>query len=109
MPSPNSAESATSRRARANCVFDRATTTVPPTAMSASIRSASATRTTSVTASRIAPYCATAASRPSSAARVDGVTGNSAEHQPPLRPEAPNPAISASITATRSMGWAASR
>ena len=36
-------------------------------------------------------------------------TGYSAEHQPPLRPDAPKPAISASSTATRSDGSAASR
>ena len=35
--------------------------------------------------------------------------GNSAEHQPPLRPDAPNPAISASHTATRRPGWAVTR
>jgi hypothetical protein len=34
---------------------------------------------------------------------------NSAEHQPPLRPDAPNPAISRSTTAIRSDGSARAR
>ena len=45
---------------------------------------------------------AAAGQRPSEA-------GNSAEHQPPLRPDAPNPAISASSTAIRSAGSASAR
>ena len=50
-----------------------------------------------------------APSRPSRAARpvVASTAGNSAEHQPPLRPEAPKPAVSASSTTTRSVGSAA--
>ena len=35
--------------------------------------------------------------------------GNSAEHQPPLRPDAPKPAVSASSTAIRSDGSASAR
>ena len=35
--------------------------------------------------------------------------GNSAEHQPPLRPDAPYPAISASSTAIRRLGSAVAR
>ena len=35
--------------------------------------------------------------------------GKSAEHQPPLRPDAPNPAFSASSTTTRSVGSASAR
>ena len=35
--------------------------------------------------------------------------GEEPEHQPPLRPDAPNPAISSSSTATRSAGSAAAR
>ena len=63
-----------------------------------------ATRRTSSTDSRIARYCATAASRPASAASRRALTGNSAEHQPPLRPDAPKPATSASSTTIRSPG-----
>ncbi len=42
-----------------------------------------------------------------SGSRIAGAidwTGNSAEHQPPLRPDAPNPAVSRSTTATRRVG-----
>jgi hypothetical protein len=32
------------------------------------------------------------------------LAGNSAEHQPPFRPDAPTPAVSASSTTTRRLG-----
>ena len=57
----------------------------------------------------MAAYCSRAASAPASSARVAAVTGNSAEHQPPLRPEAPNPATSCSSSAMRSAGSASCR
>ena len=41
--------------------------------------------------------------------RLGEQAGNSAEHQPPLRPEAPYPATSASSTAIRSDGSASAR
>ena len=104
MSRPNSAASCASARARSSWASDRATTTVPPSAMSASMPSAAATRPTSATESRIAAYCAIAASRPASAASRSIGTGNSAEHQPPLRPDAPKPAISASTSTIRSSG-----
>jgi hypothetical protein len=50
-----------------------------------------------------------AASRPASRASVETPTGYSAEHHPPLRPDAPKPAISRSSSATRSDGSAACR
>jgi hypothetical protein len=55
--------------------------------------SASATRPTSMTDSCIALRTATAASGPCLRAIPFEAGGNSAEHQPPLRPEAPNPVI----------------
>ena len=51
--------------------------------------SASATRPTSATAPCIAWRTATAASGPWRRAMPLDAGGNSAEHQPPLRPEAP--------------------
>jgi hypothetical protein len=88
---------------------ERASSMVPPTAMSASMPSTPATRTTSCSVSRIAAYIPTAAACPCSRASAAGLTGKSAEHQPPLRPEAPYPAISDSITATFNDGSAPSR
>jgi hypothetical protein len=49
---------------------------------------------------------ATAASKPCSRSSEPADRGNSAEHQPPLRPDAPNPAISRSSTAMRRPGSA---
>ena len=76
----------------------RASTMLPPLAKWQSIPSARVTRWTSSTEARIAASCAS----PSE-------VGNSAEHQPPLRPEAPNPATSASTTTIRSVGSAIER
>ena len=52
---------------------------------------------------------AMAASRPAIRLSLPSDAGNSAEHQPPLRPDAPNPAISASHTAIRRPGCAVAR
>ncbi len=66
---------------------------------------------TSSTVSHIAVWSARAASgdEPGRAASLSGPAGKSAEHQPPLRPEAPKPAVSASSTTTLSDGSASSR
>ena len=74
-----------------------------------SMFSAAATRPTSSTVACMARYIATAASRPAIRVSLPSEAGNSAEHQPPLRPDAPKPAISASHTATRSPGCAVAR
>ena len=66
--------------------------------------SASATRPTSTTASCIARRMATAASAPCRRAIPLEAGGNSAEHQPPLRPDAPKPANSRSTIAIRIAG-----
>ena len=75
--------------------------------------SASITRPTSSTVARIAACWASAPSlsggSPFSCATLSSDAGNSAEHQPPLRPDAPNPATSASTTATFSEGSASAR
>ncbi len=52
---------------------------------------------------------AMAAVRSLRAASDDEDAGKSAEHHPPLRPEAPNPATSASHTAIRRPGSARAR
>ncbi len=84
---------------------------VPPLATWASMPSAAATRTTSSTVARIAACWASAPSRvpPSSRATDPSDFGKSAEHQPPLRPDAPYPATSASSTTIRSVGSASAR
>ncbi|CAB4715456.1 unannotated protein [freshwater metagenome] len=71
--------------------------------------SAAATRATSRTEPRIAWCCASAPVRLPIAASVSSEAGKRAEHQPPLRPEAPKPATSASSTAIRSVGSASAR
>ena len=84
---------------------------VPPLTTSAAMPSAAATRATSSTVSRIAACWASAPARepPASAARCSREAGKRAEHQPPLRPDAPNPTCSASSTTTRRPGSAAAR
>ena len=82
----------------------RASRIVPPLATCASMPSAPATRATSSTVARIAACWASAASRPPSAASAGSSAGNSAEHQPPLRPDAPKPATSDSSTRSDSDG-----
>ena len=66
--------------------------------------SAAATRPTSSTVSCMARCMAMAASRPAIRSSLFSEAGNRAEHQPPLRPDAPNPAISRSQTTTRRSG-----
>ena len=71
--------------------------------------SRAATRPTSSTVPNIARWSAIAAPRPASAARRSRFMATNAEHQPPLRPEAPNPATSRSSTAIRIPGSARRR
>ncbi len=110
-PRPHDRASSTSRAAERSWARLRASAMVPPLAKPMSSRSSSATRPTSSTDARIAACIAAAAARsdPGRSARADVDAGNSAEHQPPLRPDAPNPAVSASSTTTRSVGSARSR
>ena len=82
---------------------------MPPLAQWQSMPSAAATRPTSSTVCCIARYMAMAASRPAIRVSLASDAGNSAEHQPPLRPDAPNPAMFASQTATRRPGCAPAR
>ncbi len=108
-PKPNFRASATSLAARSSCAADRASWIVPPLAQWQSIPSAAATRPTSSTVSCMARYMATAGPRPAIRSSLARDAGNNAEHQPPLRPDAPNPAISRSRTAMRRPGWAVAR
>jgi len=78
----------------------RANVTVPPFTQSQSMPSSAATVPTSSTAARIA----SAAGAPWRRVSDEVPAGNSAEHQPPVRPLAPNPAISCSTTTTRTPG-----
>ncbi len=82
---------------------------VPPLAACASMPSSSAARRTSSTAPRIAACRASAPARLDRFAIESREEGNNAEHQPPLRPLAPKPAVSASTTAIRSVGSARAR
>jgi len=68
--------------------------------------SAAASAPTARTVPSRARCMATAPSRPESLASRAHEVGNSAEHQPPLRPDAPKPATSRSSTAIRSDGSA---
>ena len=63
----------------------------------------------SSTESIIASATARDASRPYRFVITAGLTGKSATHQPPLRPDAPKPAISRSTTSTFSEGSRRSR
>ena len=86
----------------------RATMTVPPLAQWASMPSASSDPPDLVDARRASRRAGPArppAPTPGAGQPVGGI-GKSAEHQPPLRPEAPKPAVSASSTTTRSVGSA---
>ncbi len=101
---PQASASATSARARTSWAFERAREIVPPRAYEQSMFSSAATRPTSRTEPRIASCWARALDRddPGSAASEEREAGKSAEHQPPFRPDAPNPTCSASRTAIRS-------
>jgi hypothetical protein len=70
------------------------------------MRSVWTTRPTSSIVSNIARCIEIAASRPARLATFFFVAANRAEHQPPLRPEAPKPAVSFSTIATRRDGSA---
>jgi hypothetical protein len=104
----------TCARTLASCAGEVASVSVPPFAYPQSIPSAAATRPTSSTVATIAACRSTAAARPAApppaaAATAERDAANSAEHQPPLRPDAPKPAISRSTTTTRSPGSATAR
>ncbi len=71
--------------------------------------SAAAARPTSSTVACMARYWAIAASRPAIRSSLPSEAGNSAEHQPPLRPDAPYPAICFSQITIRSDGSARER
>ncbi|HEV8425656.1 MAG TPA: hypothetical protein VGS14_10770 [Actinomycetes bacterium] len=71
--------------------------------------SRSAARPTSSTVRNISRCSATVASRPARRASFSRSMAMNAEHQPPLRPEAPKPATSRSTTASRSPGSARRR
>ena len=92
----------------ASWVGDRASCTVPPLAQWQSMPSAAATRPTSSTRVLHRPVHGDRRrpGRPSWSSLASDA-GNSAEHQPPLRPDAPNPAISRSQTAIRRPGLGA--
>ena len=60
-------------------------------------------------AAHLAPCSASAGSRPYRRATAGSDAENSAEHQPPLRPDAPNPATACSSTTMRRLGSAAAR
>ena len=76
----------------------RASVTVPPFTQSQAMPSSAAALPTSSTVSRMAAPIASAAARPWRRVSAASLAGNSAEHQPPLRPLAPNPAICRSTT-----------
>ena len=71
--------------------------------------SAAADCITSSTLCRIAAWSARASDREERLASDSSEAGNRAEHQPPLRPLAPNPAVSAPSTVIRSDGSARAR
>ena len=85
---------------------ERANWTVPPLAQWQSIPSSAATLPTSSTVCCIARYMAIADSRPAIRSSLASDAGNRAEHQPPLRPDAPKPAISRSQSTIRRPGSA---
>ena len=78
--------------------------TVPPRCHPASSGAAVAKRPISSTVACMARCAATAAARPYAAAYPARLVASSAEHQPPLRPLAPNPMSWRSSTAMRSAG-----
>ena len=95
--------------ARSSWAGERASCSAPPLAQWQSMLSAVTTRATSSTVSSMARYIAMAWSRPAIRSSLARDAGKYAEHQPPLRPEAPKPAISRSQTAMRSPGLALAR
>ena len=77
--------------------------------MSASIPSRAATPTTSSTVARTAARSRATPSSPAASAYALALPGSSLESQPPLRPEAPKPANSASTTRMSRVGSASWR
>ena len=108
-PTPRARASSTSRLARSSWTPVRARTTVPPWANPHSMASVPTTRPTSPTVSIMARRTAAPEPGPPIWSSLGSGTANSAEHQPPLRPEAPNPTTSRSITAMRRLGSASAR
>ena len=78
----------------------------PPLWKSHAMPSAATTRPTSSTVASIARCSAATASRPLRRAQRSRSPDTSPSTQPPLRPDAPNPAVSASSTTTSSSGAA---
>ena len=98
-----------SARARRSCTGVRARAIVPPFTQSQAMPSAATALPTSSTVSRMAAPIASAAARPCRRVSAASLAGNSAEHQPPLRPLAPKPATCRSTTSTRRPGSPRSR
>ena len=98
-PTPHARASSTSARSRRSWTRCAPASSVPPCCQCASMPSAATTRPTSPTVSRIAAQHpdggvaagAAADAGPRRRAIRAAEAGNSAEHQPPLRPEAPKP------------------
>ena len=81
----------------------------PPLAHPQSISSRSTTVPTSSTVACIARAIASADPGPLARSTADGGPLGSPTHHPPLRPDAPKPAVSRSSTTTRSDGSARRR
>ena len=107
---PRACAVATSSRNRASCAGERASVIVPPRWNCASMPSSSIDPADLVAGllHRAVQSQRTAAGDDFRASTSHEV-GKSALHQPPLRPEAPNPATSCSSTATRRVGSARRR
>jgi hypothetical protein len=103
-PNPHARSSSSIDLTRSRCVGEVMAVSVPPFTNSASIPSSAATRPTSSTVAKRARSIATAAGRPYRRAILLRGAANKPEHHPPLRPDAPKPATSFSINATRIPG-----
>ena len=103
-PTPSARASSTSASARTRCASLRTRFTEPPLANWQSMPSLAALAPTTSTVSSSALRIARMASSPCRRANVASDVANSAEHQPPLRPDAPKPATSRSTTAMRNAG-----
>ena len=108
-PSPSARDWSIAASARSRCASFLARDTEPPLAKWHSIPSATALVPTTSTLSCMAVRMARMAATPCRRAKATSEAGNSEEHQPPLRPDAPKPATSRSTTATRSVGSADAR
>ena len=91
---------------RATCAGDVASVSVPPRANEQSIDSSVHVRSMSSIAATIWRWSAITPSRPRRLAVTARAPANSAEAQPPLRPDAPKPHVSASRIRTRNDGSA---